>query len=48
MVTKDFADIGAFKTSQLRNIGLTGPKMRGIEAYITAQRKGKSPNYGRR
>jgi cytochrome c peroxidase len=27
MVTKDRADIGGFKTSQLRNIGLTGPYM---------------------
>jgi cytochrome c peroxidase len=27
MVTKDRSDIGAFKTSQLRNIGITGPYM---------------------
>ncbi|HKP58745.1 MAG TPA: cytochrome c peroxidase, partial [Polyangiales bacterium] len=27
MVTKNYADIGAFRTSQLRNIGITGPYM---------------------
>jgi cytochrome c peroxidase len=27
MVTKSYADIGAFRTSQLRNIGITGPYM---------------------
>jgi cytochrome c peroxidase len=27
MITKDRSDIGAFKTSQLRNIGITGPYM---------------------
>lgn len=27
MVTRNYADIGAFRTSQLRNIGITGPYM---------------------
>ncbi|HMJ13577.1 MAG TPA: cytochrome c peroxidase, partial [Polyangiaceae bacterium] len=27
MVTKGYADIGAFRTSQLRNVGITGPYM---------------------
>lgn len=27
MVTKSYADIGAFRTSQLRNVGITGPYM---------------------